>query len=218
MLLPEIIKKLQAPTPANEVKWVLTSENKKDPTKNMWTAYVSGDYMRQTILELCPLHDVYILEQWIDGTCKMLRVSITLHGDDGQQVTIQGIGGADSRRNVSEEKRWKAAKTTALKNAMLELGFGLDIHGQRKWGKTKPTTQARAQANRARKPAASPPAADPTTGEIIENGTDITPTQFWTKIKEHNIDQDRARKVLELHNGHRGNSLALLIIQAPAKS
>jgi hypothetical protein len=200
----EIIKRLQQPTPDPEIQWIPTVK-KKDSW--MWTAYITGDYMRQAILQVSPAHDLEILDTWTDGECRMLRLSITLHGDD-QDITVHGIGGADPKRNVSPANRWKAAKTVAMKNAMLELGLGLDLHGRSEWTKPdkKPTQQ--------QSPLPSPASPTADADGVIETKHQMTPTEFWTAIRAMKIDQSLTREALARNQ----NNFAATLIELTPKA
>ena len=203
----EIIVTLQAPTPASEIRWLPTV---KKPSKWMWTAYISGDYMRRKILQVSPAHDVRIISTWMDGECRMVRVEITLHGDD-RDITVAGIAGAEPKRNVSAEKRWKAAKTGAAKNAMLELGLGLDLHGRTKW--TKPDQEPKQNQRPASTPTPTPATAP--RPEVIEERETMTSTEFWTAIRRMKISQSLTREVLARHNMDFTAALSELATLAP---
>lgn len=205
----EIIKALQAPTPAGEVRWLPTV---KKPKKWMWTAYISGDYMRQKILQVSPAHDIRILSTWMDGECRMVSVEVTLHGDD-RDITVAGISGAEPKRNVSAEKRWKAAKTGAIKNALLELGLGLDLHGRSKW--TKPDQEPTNTSRPSQRPAKSAAQPGSTRPEVIEERETMTPTEFWTAIRRMKIDQSLTREVLARHHQNFTAALSELATLAP---
>lgn len=211
MKAAEIITALQAPTPASEIRWI-PSVKKKD--KWMWTAYISGDYMRRQILSVSPAHDVRILSTWMDGECRMVSVEVTLHGDD-RDIISAGIAGAEPKRNVSAEKRWKAAKTGAIKNALLELGLGLELHGLSEW--TKPDQEPKNSSRQSQRPASQPkatPAAGPHP-EVIEERETMTPTEFWTAIRRMKISQSLTREVLARHNTDFTAALSELAILAP---
>ena len=209
----EIIKALQAPTPAGEIRWIPTV---KKPKKWMWTAYVEGDYMRRKILEVSPVHDIKILSTWMDGTCKMVSVEVTLHGDDHDTVSA-GISGAEPKQNVIPANRWKAAKTGAIKNALLELGFSLDIHGMSEW--TKPDKEPNSTASRPSQQSQRPEQATSQLGsthpEVIEERASMTPTEFWTAIRRMKIDQSLTREVLARQHQDFTAALSELATLAP---
>lgn len=206
----EIIKALQAPTPASEIRWIPTV---KKPKKWMWTAYISGDYMRQKILQVSPAHDIRILSTWMDGECRMVSVEITLHGDD-RDITVAGISGAEPKRNVSAEKRWKAAKTGSIKNALLELGLGLDLHGRSEWTEPKqePNGATSRPSQRTEQPTSQPGSTHP---EVIEERASMTPTEFWTAIRRMKIDQSLTREVLARNHQDFTAALSELATLAP---